>query len=99
MRRLECSSRLLKNPYSCHPEVAPVLRDRRICFIFSTRKQQILRCAEDDTFGEQFFSSLLALGYIIPVIAVVDALLCGLFSDIRSRFSLINPGSGLKLET
>jgi hypothetical protein len=31
------------------------LRDRRICFAFSTRKQQILRCAQDDTRGEQFF--------------------------------------------
>jgi hypothetical protein len=38
-------------------------------------------------------------GYIIPVIAVVDTPLFGLFSDIRSRFSLINLGSGLKLET
>jgi hypothetical protein len=31
------------------------LRDRRICFAFSTRKQQILRCAQDDTREEQFF--------------------------------------------
>ena len=41
--------RLLKDSWKCHPEVAPILRDRRICFIFSMRKQQILRCAQDDT--------------------------------------------------
>jgi hypothetical protein len=35
------------------------LRGRRICFAFSTRKQQILRFAQDDTLREQFFSSLL----------------------------------------
>jgi hypothetical protein len=35
------------------------LRDRRICFTFNARKQQILRCAQDDTLGEEFFSSLL----------------------------------------
>jgi hypothetical protein len=54
------SSRLLKNLWKCHPEVAPILRDRRICFIFSVRKQQILRSAQDDNLGEEFFSSLLA---------------------------------------
>ncbi len=35
------------------------MRDRRIGFIFSTHKQQILRCAQDDTSEKQFFSSLL----------------------------------------
>ena len=35
------------------------MRDRRICFIFSTHKQQILRCAQDDTSEKQFFSSRL----------------------------------------
>ncbi len=48
-----------KTHKKCHPEVVPVLHDRRICFAFSTRKQQILRYAQDDTRGEQFFSSLL----------------------------------------
>jgi hypothetical protein len=52
----EITRRLLKTHSSCHPEVAPVLRDRRICFIFSTRKQQILRCAQDDT-SENSFSA------------------------------------------
>ena len=33
--------------------------DRRICFIFSTREQQILRCAQDDASEKQLFSSLL----------------------------------------
>jgi hypothetical protein len=32
---------------------------RRICFAGNARKQQILRYAQDDTLGEQFFSSLL----------------------------------------
>jgi hypothetical protein len=41
---------------ACHPEVAPVLRDRRICFIFSACKQQILRFAQDDT-SENGFSA------------------------------------------
>jgi hypothetical protein len=27
------------------------LRDRKICFVFSARKQQILRYAQDDTSG------------------------------------------------
>ena len=57
-------SRLLKNSWKCHPEVVPILRDRRICFIFSVRKQQILRFAQDDTLGEEFFSSLLTLASI-----------------------------------
>jgi hypothetical protein len=35
------------------------LRDRRICFTFNAREQQILRCAQDDILGEEFFSSLL----------------------------------------
>jgi hypothetical protein len=53
----------------CHPAVAPILRDRRICFISSTREQHILRCstqqrqkrplpgtpaALDDTSGSSF---------------------------------------------
>lgn len=42
--------------------------------------------------------SALAPGYIIPGLAVVNTLV-DLFYDIRSLFSLINPGSGLKLET
>ena len=50
-------NRLLKNSYQCHPEVAPVLRDRRIFFAYNTRKQQILRYTQDDTLTEQFFSS------------------------------------------
>jgi hypothetical protein len=41
---------------ACHPEVASVPRDRRICFIFNTRKQQILRYAQDDT-SENSFSA------------------------------------------
>jgi hypothetical protein len=53
------ASRLLKNSHQCHPEVAPILRVRRICFAFSTRRQQILRFAQDDTLRKQFFSSLL----------------------------------------
>ncbi len=36
-----------------------MLHDRRICFAFSARKQQILRYAQDDTLRKQFFSSLL----------------------------------------
>jgi hypothetical protein len=52
-----------------------VLRDRRICFAFSARKQQILRsstpatakatvagdpgCAQDDTLEEEFFGGSL----------------------------------------
>ena len=51
--------RLLKNPSQCHPEAAPVLRDRRIFFTFNARKQQILRCAQDDTLEGEFFRSLL----------------------------------------
>jgi hypothetical protein len=40
-------------------KAAPGLRDRRICFIFGVSKQQILRCAQDDTLEEEFFNSLL----------------------------------------
>ena len=36
------------------------MRDRRICFISGTRKQQVLRYAQDDTLGEELFSSLLS---------------------------------------
>jgi hypothetical protein len=68
-------SRLLKNAPKCHPEVAPVFGERRICFTSNARKQQILRfhpsngksavagdpgCAQDDTLEGEFFSSPLA---------------------------------------
>jgi hypothetical protein len=45
------------------------LRDRRICFTFNARKQQILRCAQDDTLEEEFFSSLLGCKLYIVISA------------------------------
>jgi hypothetical protein len=51
--------RLLKNPSQCHPEVAPVFGERRICLTSNAREQQILRCAQDDTLEGEFFRSLL----------------------------------------
>src|SRR5271169_4936612 len=57
-----CTRRLLKTRRSV------ILRSRRFCawdlLYFSTRKQQILRSAQDDTLGERFFSSDTALGIL-----------------------------------
>jgi len=41
--------RLLKNSYQCHPEIAPVLRERRIRFASNGRTQQILRSSTPAT--------------------------------------------------
>ena len=46
-----------ENSHQRHPEVAPILRVRRIGFAFGARGQQILRFAQDDALRKQSFSS------------------------------------------
>ena len=71
------------------------MRDRRICFIFSVRKQQILRSAQDDTLGEEFFSSLLESA---PVAQDFQVFTCSLFfilcvSNRQSFGGFVFPGA------
>jgi hypothetical protein len=70
-QELDITSRLLKNSWNCHPEVAPILRDRRICFIVSVRKQQILRFAQDDTLGAVFSAACLGCQQSISFLTLV----------------------------